>query len=71
MKRSWYAAPYAIWSVMFTVVPLIFVCYYAFTTKSGAFTFDNLTKITQYTPVLMEGKATVLQPYSSARHREW
>ena len=54
MKRSWFATPYAIWCVMFTIVPLLFVCYYAFTTKSGAFTLDNLTKITQYTPVLMD-----------------
>lgn len=54
MKRSWFAAPYAVWSVMFTVVPLVFVCYYAFTTKSGDFTVDNFTKIVQYTPVLMD-----------------
>ena len=54
MKRSWFAAPYAVWSVMFTIVPLVFVCYYAFTTKSGDFTVDNFTKIVQYTPVLMD-----------------
>ena len=54
MKRSWYATPYALWMLMFTVVPLLFVCYYAFTTKSGAFTMDNITKIFDYTPVLMD-----------------
>ena len=54
MKRSWYATPYALWMLMFTVVPLLFVCYYAFTTKSGAFTVDNITKIFDYTPVLMD-----------------
>ena len=54
MKRSWYAAPYALWMVMFTVVPLLFVCYYAFTTKSGDFTMANLTKIFDYTPVLLD-----------------
>ena len=37
MKRSWFAAPYAIWMLLFTIVPLVFVCYFAFTTKSGAF----------------------------------
>ena len=47
MKRSWYAAPYALWMVLFTVVPLLFVCYYAFTTPSGAFTLDNFSKIAQ------------------------
>ena len=54
MKRSWYAAPYAIWMALFTVVPLLFVCYYAFTTKSGAFTTENLTRIFDYAPVLFD-----------------
>ena len=47
MKRSWYASPYALWMVLFTVVPLLFVCYYAFTTPSGAFTLENFSKIAQ------------------------
>ena len=47
MKRSWYASPYALWMLLFTVVPLLFVCYYAFTTPSGAFTVDNFPKIAQ------------------------
>lgn len=54
MKRSWFAAPYAIWMLLFTIVPLVFVCYFAFTTKSGAFTMDNLTVILKYTPVLLD-----------------
>ncbi len=47
MKRSWYASPYALWMVLFTAVPLLFVCYYAFTDASGAFTVGNFTKIAQ------------------------
>ena len=47
MKRSWYASPYALWMVLFTVVPLLFVCYYAFTYASGAFTTANFSKIAQ------------------------
>ena len=43
MKRSWYASPYALWMVLFTVVPLLFVCYYAFTDASGAFTAANFS----------------------------
>ena len=54
MKRSWYAAPYALWMLMFTVVPLLFVVYYAFTTKAGDFTTANLTKIFAYSPVLLD-----------------
>ena len=45
MKRSWYAAPYGLWMVLFTVVPLLFVLYYAFTDSSGAFTVNNFVKI--------------------------
>ncbi len=45
MKRSWYAAPYGVWMVLFTVVPLLFVLYYAFTDQSGAFTVNNFVKI--------------------------
>ncbi len=41
MKRSWYASPYALWMLLFAVVPLLFVCWYAFTTPEGAFTLTN------------------------------
>ena len=54
MKRSWYATPYALWMLMFTIVPLLFVCYYAFTTADGAFTLDNIAKIFTYSPVLLD-----------------
>ena len=47
MKRSWYATPYALWMVLFTVVPLLFVCWYAFTTPSSTFTLENFSKIAQ------------------------
>lgn len=35
-------SPYIAWSVIFIIVPLIFVVYYAFTDQSGAFTFQNV-----------------------------
>lgn len=35
-------APYLLWAVVFIVVPLIFVAYYAFTTADGTFTFSNI-----------------------------
>ena len=44
MKRSWFASPYAVWMVMFTLAPLLFVAYYAFTDTTGAFTIANITK---------------------------
>ena len=51
-KRSYGAvalnAPYTAWSVIFIVVPLFIVAYYAFTDKSGAFTFDNIIELKEY-----------------------
>jgi spermidine/putrescine transport system permease protein len=39
--------------VIFTVVPLAMVAYFAFTTNSGEFTFTNLTRAAEYMPVLL------------------
>jgi len=47
MKRQWYATPYALWMLIFTIVPLLFVIYYAFTNPQGAFTAANFAKIFQ------------------------
>ena len=37
-------APYTLWALLFIVVPLGFVAYYAFTDNSFAFTFDNILR---------------------------
>ena len=37
-------APYSAWALLFIVVPLLFVAYYAFTDNSFHFTFDNITR---------------------------
>ena len=37
-------APYMVWAVLFTVVPLLFIAYYAFTDNQFHFTFDNITR---------------------------
>ena len=42
------AYPYFIWMVLFTVVPLIIVVYYALTDGSGNFTITNLTSVSGY-----------------------
>ena len=47
------AAPHIVWSAIFIVVPLIMVFYYAFTDKSGAFTLDNVTRLTNYTSTFL------------------
>lgn len=42
------AAPYLVWAVIFIVVPLLMVLYYAFTDQNGAFTLNNLKEITAF-----------------------
>ncbi len=46
MKRSQRVAlaPYGIWALLFIVVPLFFVAYYAFTDSTFHFTTDNITR---------------------------
>ena len=41
MKRSLFAAPYSLWMIAFTVLPVILIGYYSFTDANGAFTLDN------------------------------
>ena len=41
-------APYALWSAMFIIAPLIFVIYFAFTDRNGSFTFENITSLSSY-----------------------
>lgn len=36
--------PYSIWSLLFIVVPLVFVAYYAFTNNGFGFTTENITR---------------------------
>lgn len=56
MKKQWYATPYALWMLIFTIVPLLFVVYYAFTNAQGAFTTANIAKIFEplYLSTLLE-----------------
>lgn len=43
LLQRYAAAPHIVWSVLFIIVPLIFVAYYAFTDVStGSFTFSNV-----------------------------
>ena len=43
VKRSLFASPYSLWMVLFTLLPVILIGYYAFTNKSGTFTLDNFS----------------------------
>lgn len=47
------ASPHIVWSAIFIVVPLIMVFYYAFTDKSGAFTLENISRLSDYTTTFL------------------
>ena len=49
MKRSWFAGPYAVWMLLFTIAPLIFVVIFALTDKTGVFSYENLMAVAQPT----------------------
>ncbi|MDR1408739.1 MAG: ABC transporter permease [Oscillospiraceae bacterium] len=49
--RRMLSAPYLVWSILFIVAPMIFVAYYAFTDKSGAFSLANIQALPDYANV--------------------
>ena len=54
MKNKLLAGPYLVWMILFTLVPLGIVIYYAFTSSvTGAFTLDNLAHIGTYLPIFL------------------
>lgn len=48
MKSKAPATPFGLWMVIFTIVPLAVVVWFAFTDESGAFTMDNLRAVGDY-----------------------
>ncbi len=49
-------APYSVWAVLFIVVPLIFVAYYAFTDNDYRFTTENITRFFTATSQVSDGE---------------
>ena len=39
------AYPYLVWMAGFTVIPLLMICYYGLTDRTGAFTLDNILAV--------------------------
>ena len=52
-KKKYLAAPYIVWMIVFTIIPMALVIYFSLTTIDGKFTFDNLKNIGEYTPVFL------------------
>ncbi|MCQ2531004.1 MAG: ABC transporter permease [Lachnospiraceae bacterium] len=54
MKRKWLTAPYIVWMLLFTIIPLCIVIYFAFTDSiTGEFTFSNITGMWDYAPIFL------------------
>lgn len=53
MKTKYISAPYLVWMLIFIFAPLCLVVYFAFTDKSGNFTFSNLSRLSGYAPVFL------------------
>ena len=47
------AAPHIFWAILFIILPLIIVIYYAFTDENGAFTFENILSLEDYIPIFV------------------
>lgn len=52
-KSKLLAAPYTVWTVIFIVVPMLLVVWFAFTDKSGNFTLENILSVGQYSNVFL------------------
>ena len=57
--------PYSLWSLLFVIVPLIFVGYYAFTDNNFAFTTENITRFFTATSNVVndDGSMTEIHTY--------
>ena len=54
MKAKWASAPYIAWMVLFTIIPLGMIVYFAFTDGNGGFTLDYITKSANHIPTLIK-----------------
>ena len=53
-KKGWLCTPYVVWMLLFSIVPLCIVIYYAFTDSlTGEFTLSNLTGILDYATIFL------------------
>lgn len=52
-KSKLLSAPYTVWAVIFIIVPMILVGWFAFTDSEGRFTFENILSVGQYSNVFL------------------
>ena len=64
-KKS-YAAPFIIWIIAGTVIPLASIAYYGFTSRDGGFTLGNITAMFQHDHMQALGLSLLLALISTA-----
>ncbi len=52
MNSKSISAPYLLWMLVFILVPLLLVAYFAVTTPEGTLTMEYISQVGEYTPVL-------------------
>ena len=54
MKAKYSAEPYLVWMVVFTVIPMLLIVFFAFTNSEGGFTIDNISAVGKYSDVIFK-----------------
>ena len=57
LNAKWASYPYIVWMLLFTILPLLLVVYFAFTDANGAFTLENVRQSAIYIPTLVRSIA--------------
>ncbi len=51
LMQSIAAAPHIFWAILFMILPLLIVLYYAFTDENGSFSLTNILSLGEYAPI--------------------
>ncbi|MBQ7290670.1 MAG: ABC transporter permease [Clostridia bacterium] len=54
IKAKWASYPYIIWMILFTIIPLAMIVYFAFTDSDGGFSFANIQQSAAHIPTLVK-----------------
>lgn len=53
MKLKYFSAPYLVWMIVFILVPLLMIAYFAFFTDSGELTIKYVSDVGQYVNIFI------------------
>lgn len=53
MKLKYFSAPYLVWMVVFILVPLLMIAFFAFTNDEGKFTMKYISDVGQYANIFV------------------